>query len=118
MKAPSSVRTHEWPGAKCDRMLGCGMGRGDPSGGGERSSIYGGSFGAVGAQRMLGAHWVPIGHDTESRIRVVGGNETVAMVEIKNLNKWFWDHHVLRDITMEVEHGEVVSVIGPDKFPT
>ncbi len=62
---------------------------------------------------MLGAHWVPIGPDTESRIRVVGGNETVAMVEIKNLNKWFGDHHVLRDITMEVEHGEVVSVIGP-----
>ena len=39
------------------------------------------------------------------------GGERV--IEIENLNKWFGDFHVLRDINMSVNRGEVVVVIGP-----
>ncbi|MSO93051.1 MAG: amino acid ABC transporter ATP-binding protein [Rhodospirillales bacterium] len=35
------------------------------------------------------------------------------MVEIRGLNKFYGDHHVLQDVTLDVEEGEVVSVIGP-----
>ncbi len=39
------------------------------------------------------------------------GGERV--IEIEDLNKWFGDFHVLRDINMSVNRGEVVVVIGP-----
>ncbi|MDF1524088.1 MAG: amino acid ABC transporter ATP-binding protein [Trueperaceae bacterium] len=35
------------------------------------------------------------------------------MIEIEGLNKWFGDFHVLRDIHLSVNKGEVVVVIGP-----
>ena len=35
------------------------------------------------------------------------------IIEIEGLNKWFGDFHVLRDIYMSVNKGEVVVVIGP-----
>lgn len=35
------------------------------------------------------------------------------MISVKNLNKFFGDNHVLRDITEEIEKGEKVVVIGP-----
>ncbi|MGJ6967301.1 amino acid ABC transporter ATP-binding protein [Streptosporangium sp. G11] len=35
------------------------------------------------------------------------------MIQVKGLNKWFGDHHVLRDIDLEVARGEVVVVVGP-----
>ena len=35
------------------------------------------------------------------------------MISFKNVNKWFGDLHVLRDINLEVAHGEVVVVCGP-----
>lgn len=35
------------------------------------------------------------------------------IIEIKNLNKWFGEFHVLRDINMSVNKAEVVVVIGP-----
>jgi glutamate transport system ATP-binding protein len=34
-------------------------------------------------------------------------------VELKNVDKWFGDLHVLQDINLEVAPGEVVVVIGP-----
>ena len=34
------------------------------------------------------------------------------MIKIKGLNKWFGKLHVLQDIDMTVEHGEVVVIIG------
>ena len=37
----------------------------------------------------------------------------MSMLKIKKLNKYFGDLHVLKDIDLEVETGEVVSVIGP-----
>lgn len=38
---------------------------------------------------------------------------TRALVEIKGVNKYFGEHHVLKDIDLAVERGEVVIVIGP-----
>ena len=35
------------------------------------------------------------------------------IIEIDNLNKWFGDFHVLKDIDLSVNRGEVVVVIGP-----
>jgi general L-amino acid transport system ATP-binding protein len=35
------------------------------------------------------------------------------IIEIENVNKWFGDFHVLKDISMSVNKGEVVVVIGP-----
>jgi general L-amino acid transport system ATP-binding protein len=40
----------------------------------------------------------------------VGGER---IIEIEGLNKWFGEFHVLRDISMSVNRGEVVVVIGP-----
>ena len=38
---------------------------------------------------------------------------TDAVIEFKSVNKWFGKMHVLRDITLAVEAGEVVVVCGP-----
>lgn len=43
--------------------------------------------------------------------RAPEGGEPI--IEIDNLNKWFGDFHVLKDIDMSVNRGEVVVVIGP-----
>lgn len=35
------------------------------------------------------------------------------MIKIKNLNKKFGNHEVLKDINLEIQQGEVVAIIGP-----
>lgn len=35
------------------------------------------------------------------------------MIKIENLNKYFVDKHVLKDINLEIEDGEVIGLIGP-----
>jgi ABC-type polar amino acid transport system ATPase subunit len=35
------------------------------------------------------------------------------MITITGLNKYFGDHHVLKDVNLEIRKGEVVVVIGP-----
>lgn len=35
------------------------------------------------------------------------------MIKVENLNKYFGDKHVLKDINVEIKDGEVVSLIGP-----
>src|SRR5690606_16033109 len=35
------------------------------------------------------------------------------IIEIEGLNKWFGEFHVLKDISLSVNKGEVVVVIGP-----
>lgn len=35
------------------------------------------------------------------------------MIKIENLNKYFGDKHVLKNINLEIEDGEVVALIGP-----
>lgn len=39
------------------------------------------------------------------------GGQTI--ISIDSLNKWFGDFHVLKDISMSINKGEVVVVIGP-----
>ena len=41
------------------------------------------------------------------------GVATTALVELDRVEKWFGDLHVLRDVQLEVEAGEVLVVIGP-----
>lgn len=36
-----------------------------------------------------------------------------AVIEIRDMNKWYGDFHVLKDINVEVKEREVVVVIGP-----
>ena len=36
-----------------------------------------------------------------------------TMIKIENLNKYFGDKHVLKDINLEIEDGEVIGLIGP-----
>ena len=35
------------------------------------------------------------------------------MIEVRHVDKWFGELHVLRDVSMHVDRGEVVVVIGP-----
>ncbi|MFX5793532.1 ATP-binding cassette domain-containing protein, partial [Acinetobacter baumannii] len=35
------------------------------------------------------------------------------MIEIRDLQKHFGDHHVLRGVSLHVDKGEVVCLIGP-----
>ena len=37
----------------------------------------------------------------------------MALFEVKNIKKSFGDHHVLQDISISVEQGEVVAILGP-----
>ncbi|NPA50267.1 MAG: amino acid ABC transporter ATP-binding protein, partial [Epsilonproteobacteria bacterium] len=35
------------------------------------------------------------------------------MIEMKNVNKWYGDFHVLKDINLNVKKGEIVVIAGP-----
>ena len=35
------------------------------------------------------------------------------IIKIKNLNKWYGDFHVLKDINLNVKKGEIIVVCGP-----
>ena len=35
------------------------------------------------------------------------------LLQMERVNKWFGDLHVLQDIDLEVDPGEVVVVVGP-----
>ncbi len=39
--------------------------------------------------------------------------EKENIIEIKNLNKWYGDFHVLKDIDLNVKKGEIIVVCGP-----
>jgi general L-amino acid transport system ATP-binding protein len=36
-----------------------------------------------------------------------------SMIEIINLNKWFGNFHVLKNINMRVDKGEIIVICGP-----
>lgn len=40
-------------------------------------------------------------------------NPDAAMIEVKNLNKWFGDLHAVDDVNLRVDKGKVVVIIGP-----
>jgi polar amino acid transport system ATP-binding protein len=37
----------------------------------------------------------------------------MAMIEIKDINKWYGDFHVLKNVSEKVEQGEVLVICGP-----
>jgi len=39
--------------------------------------------------------------------------ERKEIIEIKNLNKWYGDFHVLKDVNLDVKKGEIIVVCGP-----
>jgi polar amino acid transport system ATP-binding protein len=41
------------------------------------------------------------------------GELNMAMIELHNVNKWFGDFHVLKNINEQVEKGEVLVICGP-----
>ena len=46
----------------------------------------------------------------------MNANPTAAhdsLIILKDVNKWFGDHHVLKEVNLQVGRGEVVVVIGP-----
>lgn len=40
-------------------------------------------------------------------------NQDEPMITINNLNKWYGEHHVLKDINLEVRQGEKIVICGP-----
>jgi glutamate transport system ATP-binding protein len=40
-------------------------------------------------------------------------NSSPALVQIRGVNKWFGQNHVLTDVDLDIHRGEVVVVIGP-----
>jgi general L-amino acid transport system ATP-binding protein len=50
---------------------------------------------------------------SKSPVRADAPEGGEKIIEIEGLNKWFGDFHVLKDISMSVNKGEVVVVIGP-----
>lgn len=35
------------------------------------------------------------------------------IVVTRNVNKWFGDRHILSDVSLEINRGEVVVLVGP-----
>ncbi|HET9109458.1 MAG TPA: amino acid ABC transporter ATP-binding protein [Ktedonobacterales bacterium] len=46
------------------------------------------------------------------QVDLVGGDSSL-MIEVRGLNKYFGDRHVLKDVNFSVKRGECVAVIGP-----
>jgi ABC-type polar amino acid transport system ATPase subunit len=40
-------------------------------------------------------------------------NQSEALIEVKNLHKWFGDCHAVDDVSLSVQQGKVVVIIGP-----
>ena len=49
----------------------------------------------------------------EANVRADAPDSGDKIIEIESLNKWYGDFHVLKDINLSVNKGEVVVVIGP-----
>lgn len=52
------------------------------------------------------------GVSNPQQVDLVGGDPSL-MIEVRGLNKYFGDRHVLKDVNFSVKRGECVAVIGP-----
>ena len=43
---------------------------------------------------------------------IAAGRRLAVAGELRNVNKWYGDHHVLTDVSVQVGQGEVVALIG------
>jgi ABC-type polar amino acid transport system ATPase subunit len=55
---------------------------------------------------MANGDWQPPGESTQ-------GADASLMIDVRGLNKYFGERHVLREIDFPVKRGECVAVIGP-----
>ena len=49
---------------------------------------------------------------TQAATNTTDTSTSDLMVEMRNVNKWYGDFHVLRDIYLEVKRGERIVVCG------
>jgi general L-amino acid transport system ATP-binding protein len=38
---------------------------------------------------------------------------TNTAIKIENLNKWYGDHHVLKEVSLDIFEGEIMVICGP-----
>ena len=50
---------------------------------------------------------------TQAATNTPGTSPSDLMVEMRGVNKWYGDFHVLRDIYLEVKRGERIVICGP-----
>ncbi len=50
---------------------------------------------------------------TQAATNTPGTSTSDLMVEMRDVNKWYGDFHVLRDINLEVKRGERIVICGP-----
>ena len=43
---------------------------------------------------------------------IVSDRHTAVAGELRHVNKWYGDHHVLTDVSVRVAPGEIVALIG------
>lgn len=51
--------------------------------------------------------------ETASAVSKMAVSETDVAIEIRDMNKWYGDFHVLRDINLKVMKGERIVIAGP-----
>lgn len=49
---------------------------------------------------------------TSPRPERLSGRDTAVAAELRNIDKWYGDQHVLRDVSLRVGRGEIVALIG------
>ncbi|CAG0993626.1 sulfate transport system ATP-binding protein [Geobacteraceae bacterium] len=52
-------------------------------------------------------------HDEESGCRIDLSETRGVSIRVENLNKYFGEKHVLRDVNLEIHDGETFAIIGP-----
>ena len=53
------------------------------------------------------------GLSTEFPKSILNKDERMNKIQAKDVNCWYGDFHVLRDINMEIKHNTVTALIGP-----
>jgi sulfonate transport system ATP-binding protein len=43
---------------------------------------------------------------------IASERQTAVAGELRHVHKWYGDHHVLTDVSVRVERGEIVALIG------
>ena len=49
---------------------------------------------------------------TVTTVRPTGQQRPTSVGELRNVHKWYGDHHVLDDVSLRIGHGEIVALLG------
>lgn len=55
----------------------------------------------------------PVSDGQEVAVTPESGPGDATQVSARHINKYFGEHQVLTDVTLDVRKGEVVAIIGP-----